>query len=131
MSHNSQIMAKDRIMSIFDGIKIDVVKPVTRDGEAKKNINPFRLIHGDFVIQPTKGYTVKGKTKTYSDDATQYNWAYCWFGIRNEGKHIAGFSMDNAKFMELVTIGTLPQGMGEAFKVFCEANEGLVQVKVG
>ena len=117
--------------NVFEGLNINVVTPVAKETDVKKSVNPFKIIHGDFVIQPTKGYTMKGKVKTFSDEPSQYNWSYCWFGIRSEGKHIAGFSMDNAKFMQLVKIGTLPQGMGQAFVEFCNANIDLVQIKVG
>ncbi len=114
--------------NLFDGIKVNRIEPVVKEG---KTTHPHKFTHGDFTIQPTKGYTVKNKVKTFSDDPKAYNWAYCYFGIKSGGQHIAGFSLDNAKFMELVNIGTLPKAMGEAFVAFCEQYPELVQVKVG
>lgn len=112
----------------FSTLNLQVIQPVAKEGSTKVE-HPFRVTHNGFAIQPTKGWTKKGQKKVFSENPNDYKWDYCWFGIYDESNYIAGFSMDNAKFLELVQKGKLPEGMAVAFKQFCDANPGLVQVK--
>lgn len=83
--------------------------------------NPYRLMAGNFAVQPTGGYPkgAKGKDKVYFTDKAKFNWTYCWFGMYdNNGQHVAGFSMDNVRMLALVESGVLPKGMRDAFELF-------------
>lgn len=108
-----------------------VTKTVSVGVKTGANTCPHKITVGNFSVQPTGGYskavkktaTTEGKPKVYSTNTEDYNWTYCYFGVYDDaGNHVAGFSMDNLRMLQLVDSKVFGDGMRTAFEKFAESH---------